>query len=297
MAKERADSNLSHEERKALRRAEKKEKKRSDTDGVRKVKDKKEKKDKEKKKKKTTTTGERAVLAEKITNPVEDGTVAMVVDKEEKGEEGKGKEGGADEVGKENKEAMKSEGHDDEDEAEAEAETDGENRKKKNTKDGKVMMRPVGALVPFANPLADEKVAKKIFKGVKKGTCVCVWAKVRLAVGWGKKGFSQKNSADVVPFVWGIGDGMTLAYTPFPCVKFVVVHWLFLVGHSADSFTTSFSCPLHSCRIQIPQTRRQRSRQGASKVPYDIFLSSSRYSRLGGRYLTDGCHLAHPGAL
>jgi len=28
---------------------------------------------------------------------------------------------------------------------------------------------PVGALVPFANPLADEKVAKKVFKSVKKG--------------------------------------------------------------------------------------------------------------------------------
>ena len=30
--------------------------------------------------------------------------------------------------------------------------------------------RLVGALVPFANPLADEKVSKKVFKGVKKGT-------------------------------------------------------------------------------------------------------------------------------
>ena len=30
-------------------------------------------------------------------------------------------------------------------------------------------VRPVGALVPFANPLADEKVAKKVFKSVKKG--------------------------------------------------------------------------------------------------------------------------------
>lgn len=28
----------------------------------------------------------------------------------------------------------------------------------------------VGALVPFANPLADEKVQKKVLKGVKKGT-------------------------------------------------------------------------------------------------------------------------------
>ena len=30
--------------------------------------------------------------------------------------------------------------------------------------------RPIGALVPFANPLADDKVAKKVFRGVKKGT-------------------------------------------------------------------------------------------------------------------------------
>lgn len=28
---------------------------------------------------------------------------------------------------------------------------------------------PVGALVPFANPLADEKVGKKVLKSVKKG--------------------------------------------------------------------------------------------------------------------------------
>ena len=28
---------------------------------------------------------------------------------------------------------------------------------------------PIGALVPFANPLADEKVGKKVFKSVKKG--------------------------------------------------------------------------------------------------------------------------------
>jgi hypothetical protein len=34
----------------------------------------------------------------------------------------------------------------------------------------KEALRPVGALVPFANPLADEKVAKKVFKSVKKGS-------------------------------------------------------------------------------------------------------------------------------
>ncbi|TVY31141.1 H/ACA ribonucleoprotein complex subunit [Lachnellula hyalina] len=35
-------------------------------------------------------------------------------------------------------------------------------------KDGELVLKPVGALVPFANPLADEKVAKKVLKGVKK---------------------------------------------------------------------------------------------------------------------------------
>lgn len=33
-----------------------------------------------------------------------------------------------------------------------------------------VEIKPIGALVPFANPLADDKVAKKVFKSVKKGT-------------------------------------------------------------------------------------------------------------------------------
>ncbi|KAK0100883.1 snoRNA-binding protein [Cadophora gregata] len=33
---------------------------------------------------------------------------------------------------------------------------------------GEVAIKPVGALVPFANPLADEKVTKKVLKGVKK---------------------------------------------------------------------------------------------------------------------------------
>jgi H/ACA ribonucleoprotein complex subunit 2 len=32
-----------------------------------------------------------------------------------------------------------------------------------------VVIKPVGALVPFANPLADDKVAKKVLKSVKKG--------------------------------------------------------------------------------------------------------------------------------
>ena len=37
----------------------------------------------------------------------------------------------------------------------------------------KVKAKPLlGALVPFANPLADEKAAKKVLKCVKKGSCI-----------------------------------------------------------------------------------------------------------------------------
>ena len=35
---------------------------------------------------------------------------------------------------------------------------------------GEIVIKPVGALVPFANPLADEKITKKVLKSVKKGT-------------------------------------------------------------------------------------------------------------------------------
>ena len=52
----------------------------------------------------------------------------------------------------------------DEDEDEVPEKTNGETESKKVNG-----IRPIGALVPFANPLADEKVAKKVFKGVKKG--------------------------------------------------------------------------------------------------------------------------------
>ena len=52
----------------------------------------------------------------------------------------------------------------DEDEDEVPQKTNGETGSKKVNG-----IRPIGALVPFANPLADEKVAKKVFKGVKKG--------------------------------------------------------------------------------------------------------------------------------
>jgi H/ACA ribonucleoprotein complex subunit 2 len=34
---------------------------------------------------------------------------------------------------------------------------------------GEIVAKPVGALVPFAAPLADDKVAKKVLKSVKKG--------------------------------------------------------------------------------------------------------------------------------
>lgn len=43
--------------------------------------------------------------------------------------------------------------------------------KENGTAEPKIRTAPLlGALVPFANPLADEKVQKKVLKSVKKGT-------------------------------------------------------------------------------------------------------------------------------
>lgn len=82
---------------------------------------------------------ERAVLSEQVANAVENGAIAV------------------EEVEEEEKEGVKNEGED----GNADSKL-------------KMTMRPVGALVPFANPLADEKVAKKVFRGVKKGMSILV---------------------------------------------------------------------------------------------------------------------------
>lgn len=43
--------------------------------------------------------------------------------------------------------------------------------------DGELVVKPVGALVPFAAPLADDKVAKKVLKSVKKGKLLSITAR------------------------------------------------------------------------------------------------------------------------
>lgn len=128
MAKDKSD--LSKEERKALKAAKKVEKSTIADAGVNgSSKHKSDKKDKKDKKK-------REALAERALNDLN---------------------GDADDVNvvvKEKKVKDKDVAADSEDEGE---ETKG------------VATKPIGALVPFAVPLADDKVAKKAFKGVKKG--------------------------------------------------------------------------------------------------------------------------------
>ena len=132
MAKSKPE-NESKEERKA-RKAEKKAAKASDS-GVSKPKT--EKKDKKEKK-------QRVAIAEQALTEITNG--------------------------ESKKKAKKTESSsDDEEDEEMKSSSETEN---KTEKKGKMSLkdRPVGALVPFAHPLADEKVGKKVFKSVKKGT-------------------------------------------------------------------------------------------------------------------------------
>lgn len=135
MAKDKSE--LSKEERKALKAAKKAEKSTiadAGVNGSSKHKSDKEKKDKKDKKK-------REALAERALNGVN---------------------GGADDVNV----VIKEKKLKDKDVA-ADSEDEGEDTKI-------VVTKPIGALVPFAVPLADDKVAKKAFKSVKKGTHACI---------------------------------------------------------------------------------------------------------------------------
>lgn len=132
------DKTLSKDERKAAKKAAKAEASSSlvESSGISKEKkDKKEKKEKKEKK---------AKLAEKLLNEVEKADGAVV------------------EVKGNKKEVMKNGNVGPDGEVVSEEEVDME-------MGSKGAVRPVGALVPFANPLADDKVAKKVFRGVKKG--------------------------------------------------------------------------------------------------------------------------------
>jgi H/ACA ribonucleoprotein complex subunit 2 len=133
---------LSKDERRALKAA-KKEAKASKPEGVTKP----EKKDKKEKKDKT-------VLAERALKEIQNGNATTV-----KGDEGS-----------------------EEEEEDGQAEEDNEVKGKKIDGTMTTTARPIGALVPFANPLADEKVAKKVFKGVKKGVCFSLLLRYILSV-------------------------------------------------------------------------------------------------------------------
>lgn len=132
------DKSLSKEDRKAAKKAAKTETSLTESAGV--SKSKSEKKDKKEKKEK------KEKLAAQLLNEVEkaDGAVVEVKGNKKVVVSNVGADG---EVVSDEDEGM--------------------------VVDSKGAVRPIGALVPFANPLADEKVAKKVFRGVKKGMSLC----------------------------------------------------------------------------------------------------------------------------
>lgn len=162
MAKDK--STLSKDERKALKVA-KKEAKASKPEGVTKP----EKKDKKDKKAHTQ-------LAERALKEIQNAPTTK-------------------------DDASDDEGEADED-AEADAEADTEVKAAKTNGEKARPARPIGALVPFANPLADEKVAKKVFKGVKKGLSFLFFSFQSIPVP-----FSFHDTSILqYPFIWGLNE-------------------------------------------------------------------------------------------
>ncbi|KIW25372.1 uncharacterized protein PV07_08555 [Cladophialophora immunda] len=103
----------------------------------------------------------RKALAEKALNELQDKGNKKKTDVEDEDEESGDEED--DEMEEQNGVKV------DEDEGDDEDEQQEEESKKATDSEKKILAaRPVGALVPFANPLADDKVARKVFKCVKK---------------------------------------------------------------------------------------------------------------------------------
>ena len=142
----------------------------------------------------------------------------------------------------------------------------------------KEVLRPVGALVPFANPLADEKVAKKVFKSVKKGTPTFFLSTV-----------IKMPRLPTQPLIPGLLEQLLdlyLLHIPFPLHLPFFLLWL-----------TNPPQP-HSRRTAHSQTRRERSRESATQIHpiNDVFLSTRR-RRSRRRHLAYGRHLAHSRAV
>lgn len=134
-----------------------------------------------------------------------------------------------------------------------------------------VESRPVGALVPFANPLVEDKSAKKVLKSVKKGKPPFFDPLFWLDIGFG-----------------GLWLACLAAYMSFQQSSLVF-----------SSYSNLFSLLLHnSCCQQIPQARRKGSRQGSPEIPHSSSERQSNYTKWRryprGRHLTHGRDLAHP---
>jgi hypothetical protein len=160
MAKDKsASAKLAKAERKAAK-AERKAEKLAQKAGVSKKSsgDKKEKKEK------------RKALAERALNEIEGGS------KKEKRDHDEDEEDEDDDDDEEEMEVSKANADDEDEDDDDEGEVNGtkmeEVAKGKKSRESLLAARPVGALVPFANPLADDKAAKKVFKCVKKGKSV-----------------------------------------------------------------------------------------------------------------------------
>jgi hypothetical protein len=160
MAKDKsASAKLAKAERKAAK-AERKAEKLAQKAGVSKKSsgDKKEKKEK------------RKALAERALNEIEGGS------KKEKRDDDEDEEDEDDDDDEEEMEVSKANADDEDEDDDDEGEVNGtkmeEVAKGKKSRESLLAARPVGALVPFANPLADDKAAKKVFKCVKKGKSV-----------------------------------------------------------------------------------------------------------------------------
>lgn len=127
----------------------------------------------------------RARKAEKKAGKVDSGAISKPKSDKKDKKERKSREvlveRGLNEVnGSANVKRVKKASSDDDDDEENEIEETEVTKTESKSKKNSLANRPVGALVPFAHPLAEDKVSKKVFKAVKRGMNPLEYSQLRL---------------------------------------------------------------------------------------------------------------------
>jgi H/ACA ribonucleoprotein complex subunit 2 len=140
---------------------------------------------------------------------------------------------------------------------------------------GELAVKPVGALVPFAAPLADEKVAKKVLKSVKKGMftfgiedCFCAYAN-RYLLAAAKNKTLKRGVKEVVKSLRKSPQGAANAAGPGVVILAADISPMDVISH------IPVLCEDHNVPYIFVTSRAELGAAGNTKRPTSVVMVSN----------------------